>query len=117
MTWRFSVHFPWHPNEVANPGAHPRSPEWSSRTLSERGVCPPRYSPQLFKKVVRKKGVNKQISSFSSQDENILTNSIYKNHTNRYLTNTLHSRLKMRGELPSGGARADVHEIDKCVDS
>ena len=77
----------------------------------------PTSAPYIQKKSFEEKGVNIQSGLFISQDENPVTNSIYKKHTNRYLTNTLHSRLKRRGELPSGGARADVHEIDGCVTS
>ena len=86
--------------------------------LSEKSTFLVAASPaNIQKKPLEAKGVNIQIGLFSSQDENLVNNSIYKKHTNRYLTNTLHSRLKRRVELPSGGARADVHEIDRCVKS
>ena len=71
----------------------------------------------IQKKSLEEKVVNIQICLFSSQDEKVVSNSIYKKHTTRYLTATIHSRLKRRGELPSGGARADVHEVDRCVKS
>ena len=54
---------------------------------------------------------------FSSQDENSVINSIYKNHTNRYLTATNQSSSRMRCELLSDGVRWFFHGIDRYVNS
>ena len=77
----------------------------------------PTSAPYIQKKSLGEKGVNIQIGLFSSQDENLVTNSIYKKHTNRYLTATIHSRLKRRGELPSSRGRCFCQGADRYVNS
>ena len=71
----------------------------------------------IQKKSLEEKGVNIQICLFSSQDEKVVSNSIYKKHTNRYLTATIHSRLKRRGELPSSRGRCFCQGTDRYVNS
>ena len=68
--------------------------------------------PNIQKKPLEEKGVNIQIGLFSSQDEKLVSNSIYKKHTNRYLTATSHLSSTMHYELPSNGVRWVFHRAD-----
>ena len=77
----------------------------------------PTSTPNIQKKPLEAKGVNIQIGLFSSQDENLVINSIYKKHTNRYLTATNQSSSAMRRELPSNGVRYFFHGTDRYVNS
>ena len=73
--------------------------------------------PNIQKKSLEEKGVNIKIGLFSSQDENVVYNSISKKHTNRYLTATNQVELRMRCELLSDGVRWVFHGADRYVNS
>ena len=77
----------------------------------------PTSTPNIQKKSLEEKGVNIQIGLFSSQNENLVNNSIYKNHTNRYLTATNHFSSRCDNELTSDGVRWLFHGTDRYVNS
>ena len=104
------IYFRSRPHKLAATDRRPR--------LSEKSTFLVAASPaNIQKKPLEAKGVNIKIGLFSSQDENLVTNPIYKKHTNRYLTATNQSSSSMRCELLSDGVRWVFHGVDRYVNS